>query len=241
MRQARSGAPRATSWRSPGWSCVGLVSTWIIVQNQRLRIPVLEETPFELKAELETAQAVTPGQGQTVRVAGVRVGDIAEVELRRRQRRGDDGHRPQVPARLPGRHDPAAAQDRASRTCSWSSTRVPRPPASSRTGERSRSRNTAPDVNLDEVLDALDSDTQAYLRLLLAGAGEGLEGNGENLGEVLGSLGPDQQGPRQAQRRGREAQGEPGPADPQHEHPLRPRRPGGRRDRRLHRLLELAL
>ena len=27
--------------------------------------------------------------------------------------------------------------------------------------------NTAPDVNLDEILSALDSDTQAYLKLLL--------------------------------------------------------------------------
>ena len=53
-----------------------------------------------------------PGQGQTVRVAGVRVGDISKVELRGRQRGGDDGHRPQVPAGLPGRDDPAAAEDR---------------------------------------------------------------------------------------------------------------------------------
>ena len=50
--------------------------------------------------------------------------------------------------------------------------------------------NTAPDVNLDELLDALDSDTQAYLRLLLVGAGEGLDGRGKDLGKVLGSLGP---------------------------------------------------
>ncbi len=55
--------------------------TVYIVQEQRLRIPVLEERPFELKAEFETAQAVVPGQGQTIRVAGVRVGDVAGVEL----------------------------------------------------------------------------------------------------------------------------------------------------------------
>src|SRR3990170_1639995 len=68
-----------------GLLIVGLAITMYIVQNQRLRIPVLEERPFQLKAEMETAQAVTPGQGQTVRVAGVRVGDIAKVEY-------DDGN-----------------------------------------------------------------------------------------------------------------------------------------------------
>src|SRR3954454_21713754 len=62
-----------------GLLIVALLATYVIVQNQRLRIPILEEKPFELKAELSTAQAVTPGQGQTVRVAGVRVGDISNV------------------------------------------------------------------------------------------------------------------------------------------------------------------
>ena len=55
--------------------------SYYILQEQRLRIPILEEKPFELKAEFETAQAVVPGQGQTLRVAGVRVGDVSEVEL----------------------------------------------------------------------------------------------------------------------------------------------------------------
>jgi phospholipid/cholesterol/gamma-HCH transport system substrate-binding protein len=50
--------------------------------------------------------------------------------------------------------------------------------------------NTAPDVNLDEVLEALDSDTQAYLKVLLVGAGKGLEGRDEDLGKVLGGIGP---------------------------------------------------
>src|SRR5215211_8372605 len=68
-----------------GLLVVGMIATYIIVQNERLRIPLLEEKPFELKAEMETAQAVTPGQGQTVRVSGVRVGDITKVGLK-------DGH-----------------------------------------------------------------------------------------------------------------------------------------------------
>src|SRR3954453_3283277 len=63
-----------------GLLIVALLATYIIVENQRLRIPLLEEKPFELKADLSTAQAVTPGQGQTVRVAGVRVGDISAVD-----------------------------------------------------------------------------------------------------------------------------------------------------------------
>jgi phospholipid/cholesterol/gamma-HCH transport system substrate-binding protein len=50
--------------------------------------------------------------------------------------------------------------------------------------------NTAPDVELNEILEALDGDTQAYLRTLLVGAGKGLDGRSRDLGELLGSLGP---------------------------------------------------
>ena len=53
-----------------------------ILAHQRLRFPLIEEAPIKLKAELPTAQAVTPGQGQTVRVSGVQIGEIGEVELR---------------------------------------------------------------------------------------------------------------------------------------------------------------
>ena len=37
---------------------------------------------------------------------------------------------------------------------------------------------TEPDVNLDEILANLDRDTRDYLRLLIAGGGEGLKNNG---------------------------------------------------------------
>ena len=55
-----------------------------ILHNQRMRFP-WEGKPFQLQAAFSTAQAVTPGQGQTVRVSGVRVGDITKVGLK-------DGH-----------------------------------------------------------------------------------------------------------------------------------------------------
>ena len=52
-----------------------------ILANQRLRFPLVEEPFYTVKAELPDAQAVTPGQGQTVVVSGVRIGDIGSVEL----------------------------------------------------------------------------------------------------------------------------------------------------------------
>jgi phospholipid/cholesterol/gamma-HCH transport system substrate-binding protein len=54
--------------------------------------------------------------------------------------------------------------------------------------------NTAPDTNVDQVLSALDGDTRAYLRLLLVGGGNGLNGRGKDLGKLLGSLGPINRG-----------------------------------------------
>jgi phospholipid/cholesterol/gamma-HCH transport system substrate-binding protein len=52
--------------------------------------------------------------------------------------------------------------------------------------------NTAPDVDPDEFLSALDADTRSYLRLLIDGAGKGLKGNGDDLREVFRRLGPTQ-------------------------------------------------
>jgi phospholipid/cholesterol/gamma-HCH transport system substrate-binding protein len=168
---------------------VALVASYIIVQQQRLRIPILEEKPFTLKAEFETAQAVVPGQGQTIRVAGVRVGDVEDVSLEH------------------GVGVVTFAIDRDYLPIYRNATILMRPssglkdmifeldPGSKSAGEVPEGgtiplANTAPDVNLDQILAGLDSDTQAYLRLLLVGAGQGLEGQGRNLGRLLGSLGP---------------------------------------------------
>jgi phospholipid/cholesterol/gamma-HCH transport system substrate-binding protein len=181
-----------------GLLVVGLLATYIIVQNQRLRIPLLEEKPFELKAEMTTAQAVTPGQGQTVRVAGVRVGDISSVDL-------ENGHavvtmaidrkflpvykdatillRPKTGLKdMFLELDPGTNYDPNSNDDEFQN------------GGTISVANTAPDTNVDQVLSALDSDTRAYLRLLLTQGGEGLNGRGKDLGKLLGSLGPINRG-----------------------------------------------
>ncbi len=160
-----------------------------ILQEQRLRIPILEEKPFELKAEFETAQAVVPGQGQTIRVAGVRVGDVSAVEVEN------------------GVGVVTFAIDREFLPVYRDATLLMRPttglkdmffeldPGTKAAGEYEEGEivpvsNTAPDTSLDEILEALDSDTQAYLRMLLVGAGKGLDGRDEELGKLLGGIGP---------------------------------------------------
>src|SRR2546423_7999814 len=54
----------------------------IFHETARGTIPIFESQPFKIKAEFSDAQAVTPGQGQTVRVAGVQVGRISDVQLK---------------------------------------------------------------------------------------------------------------------------------------------------------------
>ena len=66
-----------------------------ILSNQRFYlpawVPVLGTDFFELKAEFSTAQSVTPGQGQTVEIAGVPVGEIKKRRAGGRPRGRDDG------------------------------------------------------------------------------------------------------------------------------------------------------
>ena len=168
---------------------IAAVTSYVILQQQRLRIPILEEHPFELRAEIETAQAVEPGQGQTVRVAGVRVGDVADVELEGGvavvtfeidpeflpiYRDATILMRPQT-----GLKDMFFELDPGTRTA-----------GEYEQGDTIPAANTLPDINLDEVLAVLDSDSRAYLKLLALGLGRGLDGRDRDLGRALAKLGP---------------------------------------------------
>lgn len=168
---------------------IALLTSYVIVQQQRLRIPVLEEKPFELKADFQTAQAVVPGQGQTIDVAGVKIGDVDNVELVNGVAQVTFGiERKYLPIYKnatilmrprTGLKDMFFELDPGSRDA-----------GDFQEGDTVPLANTAPDVNLDEVLSALDGDTRAYLRLLIVGAGQGLNGQSKNLGKLLGGLGP---------------------------------------------------
>ena len=163
---------------------IALGVAFYILSNQRLRFP-WEGKTYDIKAAFSTAQAVTPGQGQTVRVSGVRVGDLTKVDLK-------DGHAvvtmsldPQYKDLV---HTDAKALLRPKTGLKDMFVELqpgsPKAPLAKR-GWTLPIANTLPDVNPDEFLSSLDSDTRDYLTLLIGGAGEGLKGRGTDLREVF--------------------------------------------------------
>ena len=161
-----------------------------ILPHQRLRFPFIEEKPFVLHAEFSDAQAVVPGQGQTVRVAGMRIGDIGDVELRNGvavvKMEIDQEHR-----RLVHRDASALLRPRTGLKDMF----VELDPGSRgapvmKAGDTIPVENTAPDVDADEILSAMDRDARDYLVLLINGVGGGLRGRGHDLRNVFARLGP---------------------------------------------------
>jgi phospholipid/cholesterol/gamma-HCH transport system substrate-binding protein len=155
-----------------------------ILNEQRMRFP-WEPAPLRLKAEFPTAQAVTAGQGQTVRVAGVRIGDIGDVDLENGKAVVEMVIDPQYKGMI--RTDAhALLRPRTGLKDMFielepGSDKAP----AAKAGYMIPISATAPDVNPDEVLAELDSDTRDYLKLLIGDAGRGLQGRGLDLREVL--------------------------------------------------------
>lgn len=155
-----------------------------ILSNQRLYlpgwVPVIGTEFYVVNAQFTNAQAVTPGQGQTVNIAGVPVGEIGAVTLKNgtanvemKIRRGyapiyRDSKlllRPKTPlADMYIQLDPGTPK--AGKIPDHGTVPV---------------SNTKPTVNFDEFLAVLDADTRDYLQSLLTNAGEGLDGQASNL------------------------------------------------------------
>ncbi len=167
---------------------IGLAITGYILSQQQQPypswVPFLGDERVELKAELSTAQAVTPGQGQTVNISGVKAGDISEVEL-------VDGHavvtmlvEPKYAALL---HPDATVLLRP-RTGLQDMTLEVDPGTGTETLEAGSTiplSQTEPNVNPDQILASLDADTRDYLQLLVQAGGEGLGGRGKELSAGL--------------------------------------------------------
>jgi phospholipid/cholesterol/gamma-HCH transport system substrate-binding protein len=159
-----------------------------LLSQQRFRFPLLEDEPKRVEIELENAQSVQPGQGQTVRVAGVEIGQISDVEV-------EDGTAV-VGVEIDQEFEDVIRED---------ATALLRPRTGLKDmlievdpgqgevvadGGRIGSGNTLPDVGPDEVYSMLDADTRPYLRLLISGAGKGLRGRGPDLAATLEQLEP---------------------------------------------------
>jgi len=164
---------------------IGLGVSYYILQQQRLRIPVLEPKPYRLNAEFSTGQAVIAGQGQTVRVSGVRIGDIGNVKLRNgRAIIGmdiDEDYRGFIRTNASAMLRPKTGLKDMFIELDPGTPDAPE----AKEGWTIPIRATQPDINPDEILAMLDDDTRDYLKLLLQGAGKGLEDRAPELREVL--------------------------------------------------------
>jgi virulence factor Mce-like protein len=164
-----------------------------ILDHQRLRWPW--EEVMTLEAEFRNAQAVSPGQGQNVTVAGVEVGQITKVatedglavvtvELEPDEvgpifrnatmyLRPKTGLNDMTIQLDPGRPDPGLENE-------------------GRLGEGDRIgvAQTTAAVNSDEVLAGLDADTRRYLAVFANAGGQGLKGRGPDLRALLEATQP---------------------------------------------------
>jgi phospholipid/cholesterol/gamma-HCH transport system substrate-binding protein len=153
-------------------------------------VPVLGHTYFNLDAEFQTAQAVTPGQGQAVTIAGAKIGEIATVDL----------------------HDGVAlvtmkVSPKYAKYIYRNATMLLRPktqlqditvevnpgtPSAGklRSGEVLPESQTAANIDFDEFLAGLDAETRAYVQELIAGLGIGLKENGKPLAAALKRFDP---------------------------------------------------
>jgi phospholipid/cholesterol/gamma-HCH transport system substrate-binding protein len=182
--------------RAHGWQllavlalmAIGVAVGAYVLAHQRLRFPW--EDTYRISAELSTAQAITPGQGQVVAVAGVTVGEVASVRLRdgraivEMEIDRDRLDAVYADARVlvrpkTGLQDMALQLDPGSRD----KRRLEE-------GEVIALAATRPNVNLDEVLAGLDADARAYLRVLVSAGGRGTNDRGEDLRAVFKASAP---------------------------------------------------
>jgi phospholipid/cholesterol/gamma-HCH transport system substrate-binding protein len=171
-----------------GLALVGVLVGSYILSHQRFYlpnwVPAVGSDFVDYKAQFSTAQSVTPGQGQTVQVAGIDVGDISNVDL-------VDG-RAVVTMKIRRKYTPIYRNATAllRPKTGLNDMVIELDPGSRNAGEAPEGfavpvDQTLPNVNFDEILASLDGDTRSYLQLLVGAAGEGVGGQGRELSASL--------------------------------------------------------
>ncbi len=178
----------------PFLAIIGLVAIAVVVggyilHEQRLRFPLLQEKPVRVNVALDNAQAVTPGQGQTAQVAGVKIGDIAEVSLKDGRAIVGLDIEPKY-ADLIHRDAKALLRPRTGLKDMYVQIFPGKDGPPVKEGFTIPVQSSLTDVDLDEILSTLDARTRDYVTLLANGAGEGLKGRGNDLARVFERFGP---------------------------------------------------
>jgi phospholipid/cholesterol/gamma-HCH transport system substrate-binding protein len=147
-------------------------------------IPLVGEEFDQITAEFATAQAVTPGQGQSVDIAGIQIGKVTSVYL-------EDGHAVVgmdiVPEYMKLIHPNATFLLRPKTGLNDMIVEID--PGSGKksieSGANFTLAQTEPNTNLDAFLATLDADTRQYLQLLVAGGAQGVGGRGKQLSNAF--------------------------------------------------------
>jgi phospholipid/cholesterol/gamma-HCH transport system substrate-binding protein len=173
---------------------VALLIGGYILTQERLSLPswfpLLGKEYVTLKAEFRTAQAITPGQGQAVTIAGAKIGEIASVRAHEGAALVTMNVTPKYAHYI---YRDATMLLRPKTALKDMTVEVdPGTPSAGHipSGYTVTLSHTAPDVNFEEFLSSFDAETRAYLQELLAGAAEGLKGNSANLSAAFKRFDP---------------------------------------------------
>ncbi len=166
----------------------GIVMMLGIFVNQKASLPswlpVVGEEFEHISAQFSTAQAVTPGQGQAVDIAGIQVGKVSSVDL-------EDGHAVVgmeiEPKYMKLIHPDASFLLRPKTNLNDMIVEVEPGHGKGQVadGTEFTLAQTEANTNLDAFWATLDSDTRQYLQLLLAGGAQGIGGQGRVLSNAF--------------------------------------------------------
>lgn len=190
VRNMRRDLRREGKWLIPifAFMALAIVAGAYLAVHERLRTPFQDR--YTINVDLASSESLTPGLGQPVNVAGVRVGDITGARLQ-------DGHSVvslSIDAhKLPRVYANAQALLHPNTPLKDMQIDIypggPPARALAHGGTIALSRTDVP-LDLVDFSDALDADTRAYFGLLVRDAQLGLQGRGDSLRRLLVALGP---------------------------------------------------
>lgn len=161
--------------------------TYILI-NQRLRTPLQDR--YTIYADLPSSSGLTPGLGQAVNVAGVRVGQISGARLVNGVARISLEIDPKKLPHVYGNATAALVPNTPLKDMLLELGPGGPPAKPLSDGGLIPVSRTDPPIDSDELTSALDADTRDFLQLLVADAARGTHDRGDDLNRLLKVLQP---------------------------------------------------